>query len=186
MKKLFNEFKKFISRGNVIDLAVGVIIGSAFTAIVTSVTKGVLTPLINGLLQLILGKSSLSEIYTYLIKVMDASGNVDLVNSVYIDWGSVINAIINFFLTAIILFFIIKAINNTKELLPKFGGFTKKEYIALRKQGLTYNQIVELGKKKAEEEEAIKKAEEEEKKKHTTEGLLEQIKDILLENKNSK
>jgi len=50
MKKFFGEFKKFISRGNVVDLAVGVIIGGAFTAIVTAFTNGILKPIINFLL----------------------------------------------------------------------------------------------------------------------------------------
>lgn len=47
MKKFFNEFKTFISRGNVLDMAVGVIIGSAFTAVINSLVNGILKPLIN-------------------------------------------------------------------------------------------------------------------------------------------
>ena len=53
MKKFFREFKEFISRGNVIDLAVGVIIGGAFSAIVTSLTDNIIKPLINCILSLI-------------------------------------------------------------------------------------------------------------------------------------
>ena len=116
MKKFFEEFKKFITRGNVVDMAVGVIVGSSFTAIV------------NYLLAIIFGKDSLSGILTYLIKVempsdiLDEAGNVigtemvpDLAQSIYIDWGSFINAVINFFLIAFVLFSIVKIINKIKE-----------------------------------------------------------------------
>ena len=102
MKGFFKEFKKFITRGNVIDLAVGVIIGSAFTAIVNAVTKNILTPFINYILALILGENSLSNIFTYLKKV-EVDGVIDLAQSIYIDWGLLINAIINFLLIAFVL-----------------------------------------------------------------------------------
>ena len=72
MKKFFEEFKKFITRGNVVDMAVGVIVGSAFTAIVNGLSNFVLKPIINWLLALILGKDSLSNIHTFLIKVEKA------------------------------------------------------------------------------------------------------------------
>ena len=128
MKKFFSEFKTFITRGNVIDMAVGVIVGSAFTAIVTALSNNILKPIINWLLAIIFGKDSLSGILTYLIKVevpsdiLDEAGNVigtqmvpDLAQSIYIDWGSFINAVINFFLIAFVLFSIVKIINKIKE-----------------------------------------------------------------------
>ncbi|MBO7508536.1 MAG: MscL family protein, partial [Clostridia bacterium] len=107
MKKFFQEFKKFISRGNVIDMAVGVIIASAFTAIVTAVTGKVIMPLINWLLAVIVGGNGLDSVYTFLKKVyvLDEFGmetsTVDYANSIYIDWGALIVAIINFFLIAL-------------------------------------------------------------------------------------
>ena len=55
MKKFFKEFKEFISRGNVLDMAVGVIVGGAFTAIITALTNQILQPLINALIALISG-----------------------------------------------------------------------------------------------------------------------------------
>ena len=55
MKKFFQEFKKFITRGNIVDMSVGVIVGGAFTAIVNGLTNNILKPLINGLISLILG-----------------------------------------------------------------------------------------------------------------------------------
>ena len=98
-----SDFKTFITRGNVIDMAVGVIVGGAFTAIVNSLSNNVLRPVINWLLALILGKDSLSGIYTFLkiaYKNDDATALpvVDLEESIYIDWGAFINAIINFFI----------------------------------------------------------------------------------------
>ena len=64
MKKFFEEFKKFITRGNVIDMSVGVIVGSAFTAIVNGMGNFVLKPIINWILALIFGSNSLDGILT--------------------------------------------------------------------------------------------------------------------------
>ena len=77
MRKFFGEFKKFIMRGNVMDLAVGVIIGSAFTAIVTALSNNILRPVINWFIALICGEDSLSNIYTFLKRVVDENGVVD-------------------------------------------------------------------------------------------------------------
>jgi large conductance mechanosensitive channel len=119
MRKFFEEFKKFITRGNVLDMAVGVIVGSSFTAIVNALSNNVLKPFINFLLAIVFGKSSLSEIYTFLKKVElvaeDGTVSVDLANSIYIDWGAFLNAIINFFIVAFVLFCIVKIINKLRE-----------------------------------------------------------------------
>ena len=66
MKKFFGEFKKFITRGNVIDMSVGVIVGGAFTSIVNGMSNFILKPIINWVLAALLGSNSLSEVYTYL------------------------------------------------------------------------------------------------------------------------
>ena len=117
----FADFKKFITRGNVLDMAVGVIVGGAFTAIINGLSNNILKPIINFLLALIMGKDSLSEIYTFLgdpVYVKDASGvattEIDLANSIYIDWGAFINAVINFFLIAFTLFVIVRVINKVR------------------------------------------------------------------------
>ena len=114
----FADFKKFITRGNVLDMAVGVIVGGAFTAIINALSNNILKPIINWLLALVLGKDSLSEVFTFLKKVetTDEAGAVvvDLANSIYIDWGAFINAIINFFLIALTLFTIVRIINNIR------------------------------------------------------------------------
>lgn len=121
-KGFFAEFKAFISRGNVMDMAVGVIIGGAFTAIVTALTNGILKPLINAVIYYIFGgkQDALGKMYTFLVKVEDkTTGAIDLASSVYIDWGAFISAIINFLLIALVLFLIIKVINNVHNAAEK-------------------------------------------------------------------
>ena len=115
MKKFFEEFKKFIMRGNVIDMAVGVIVGSSFTAIVNGMSNFILKPIINWLLALILGKDALSGVFTFLKKAFTETGEIDLANSIYIDWGSFINAVINFFIVAFVLFTIVRIMNRIRE-----------------------------------------------------------------------
>ena len=121
MKNLITEFKKFITRGNVIDMSVGVIVGGAFTAIVNGMGNFILKPIVNAILALAFGSNSLSDIYTFLRKayIVDEAGRlteeVDLVNSIYIDWGSFINAVLNFFIIAVVLFFIVKIINSVRD-----------------------------------------------------------------------
>ena len=97
---MLKEFKKFIARGNVIDLAVGVIIGAAFTAIVQSLV----TNLINPLIGLFVGRIGLSNL---VLQVGDAK----------FKYGSFLNSVINFLIIAFVVFFIVKAVNK----------FTKKE-----------------------------------------------------------
>ena len=119
MKNFFAEFKKFITRGNVMDMAVGVIVGGAFTAIVNGLSNFILKPLINYLLAMILGKDTLAGIHTMLLPAytIDEAGAevLDLANSIYIDWGSFINAIINFFLIALVLFCIVRVFNRMRD-----------------------------------------------------------------------
>lgn len=101
-KGFFAEFKKFIMRGNVIDLAVGVIIGGAFQAIVSSLVDDIVTPLLG----IILGKVDFSSL---AIKIGEAT----------INYGKFITAIINFFIMALVIFAIIKVINDVSERLRK-------------------------------------------------------------------
>lgn len=115
-KGFFGEFKEFITRGNVLDMAVGVIIGGAFTAIVTALTSGILQPVINYIIGLIAGDGSLEKARTVLgepvYTIVDGNKVIDWAKTNYIDWGQFISAIINFLLVALILFIIIKAINT--------------------------------------------------------------------------
>ena len=117
MKKFFREFKQFITKGNVLDMAVGVIIGSAFSSIVTALTNKILMPLINALLAM--GGNGLEAAYTFLRVVYASDGTIDMTKSIYIDWGAFITAIINFFLIALVLFIIIKVMMNAKGFVEK-------------------------------------------------------------------
>ena len=139
MKKFFEEFKKFITRGNVLDMAVGVIVGGAFTAIVNGLSNFVLKPIINWFLSVLLGKDALSDLFTYLTKatMVDAETGetvIDLANSIYIDWGSLINAIINFIITAFVLFVIVKFVNRVKE--ESDNGLTKEVKAEIKANGI--------------------------------------------------
>ncbi len=185
MKTFFNEFKKFITRGNVVDLAVGVIIGSAFTAIVNALSNNVFKPLINFIIFKLLGSENLSEVYTVLIPV-EVNGVIDLTQSIYIDWGALINAILNFFIIAFVLFIIVKFFNRFNEkvttLKSQVETFSKSEYKALRKQGYTKKQIKKLqeekelqAKKALEEEQRLKEEEAKKNAPPTTEQLLSEI-----------
>lgn len=150
MKKFFAEFKKFITRGNVLDMSVGVIVGGAFTAIVNGMSNFILKPIINWLLALIFKSDSLSELFTFLKRVdtvdengayvLDEAGNrvADLTNSIYIDWGSFINAIINFILIALVLFIIVRTINNMKDKgeKAKKAKLTKEQKKELKAAGV--------------------------------------------------
>ena len=138
MKNFFGEFKKFITRGNVIDLAVGVIIGVAFTAIVNGLSNYVLKPLINWVICLMMGGNGFEDAVTMLepAYTTDETGAeiIDLANSIYIDWGALITTIINFFLTALVLFLIIRIINRLQE--ERADILTKEDKEELKKRGI--------------------------------------------------
>ena len=193
MKKIIAEFKKFIMRGNIVDMAVGVIVGSSFTAIVNALSNNILKPIINYLLTLIFGKDSISEVYTFLGEpVYDAEGVVELTQSIYIDWGAFINAVINFFLVATVLFAIVKIVNTVRDGQKKLVNDilddipTKADLKEMKKRKIKItddNVEAFLAEKKriAEETAAKEKAEAEEKARlerlanPTTEDLLKQI-----------
>ncbi len=108
---MLKEFKEFISRGNVLDLAVGVIIGGAFTTIVTALTTNIITPLIGVVISFIFpGSTDVNDV---------TKGLSFSYRGVKFDYGSVISAIITFIITAFVLFLIIKAVNKANTLGPK-------------------------------------------------------------------
>ncbi len=109
MKKFWGEFKKFITRGNVVDMAVGVAVASAFTAIVTAFTKGFIAPLI----ALLTNSSDLSELKWVLreaVNKYDDAGEIIEVEvaEVALLWGQFVQSIINFLIIAITFFVILK------------------------------------------------------------------------------
>lgn len=204
MKKFFNDFKKFISRGNILDMAVGVIVGNAFSAIVTAFTNKIIMPLINWLLALIGGKDGLSSVYTFLYKAVDSENNLDLTNSIYIDWGAFITAVLNFFIIAFTLFIILKVAMKSSEIWTKTNKnlkitkLTKEDKKELKKRGIKLSNFKAVNdykeeklklyneKKKQEEEEAKAKAEADRLANPTQEDLLKEIVNILKEQNSEK
>lgn len=101
-KGFIEEFKDFISRGNVVDLAVGVIIGSAFTAIVTSLVNDIIMPLVGWLI----GGINFTDLK---LVIRQGSANVE---EAAIYYGNFIQSVVNFLLIALVVFFVVKAINK--------------------------------------------------------------------------
>ena len=102
---LIEEFKKFIMRGNVMDMAVGVIVGGAFTSIVTSLNKDILTPIIG-----IFGGTDFSH-----LSIVLGSGE----EAPVLAYGNFITAVLNFLITAFVIFILVKGINTINERFEK-------------------------------------------------------------------
>ena len=182
MKKLFIEFKQFISKGNIVDLAIAVVLGNAFNKIVTSLVNSVVMPLIG----LATGGASISD-WKWVIR----EANPELgISENAVNYGIFLQAIIDFLIIAICLFIALKIVKSarnriekTKVVLQKsFNELTKKEKKKLKKQGIDVEKL-EQENKDANVEEAIKKSEEvakvEEPKPSKEEELLTQIRDLL-------
>ena len=100
--KIFKEFKEFIRRGNVMDLAVGIIIGGAFTSIVNSLVDDIINPLIG------------------MIGGTDLTGYVSVLkDEATLNYGSFLTAIINFLIMAVVVFFLIKSINTMSKVFTR-------------------------------------------------------------------
>lgn len=110
MKALLKEFKEFINRGNVMDLAVGVIIGGAFTSIVTSLTDNIINPLIS-----VIAGGSATQISGLVVPGTD------------IDFGAFISACINFLIVAFVVFMLVKALNKAQAAAEALTGATPAE-----------------------------------------------------------
>lgn len=112
MKKFMQEFKEFAVKGNMIDMAIGVIIGGAFTALVTAFTGNIVNPL----LALIPGVDSLDNSLKIVLKEATVNAAGEPVEEVAIKFGAFIAAIITFLILALIVFFIVKGINKMRSL----------------------------------------------------------------------
>jgi len=151
MKKFWTEFKAFISRGNIMNMAVGVIVGAAFSAIVTALTNNIIRPFINWVLAIITGGDGLSSVFTFLkkVEVLDTTTGeyvVDLANSIYIDWGAFITAIIDFFIIAFTIFMIMKLLMGAQGFIKKtINDYpTRAERKQLKKEGVNLKDYDEL------------------------------------------
>lgn len=109
MKKFLREFREFISKGNVLDLAVGVIIGGAFSSVVKGLTDNIIQPLLN------------------CIGGAEVQGKIHLVGDNYLDYGAFISAVINFIIMAFVIFVIVKLVNKAEETAVKFANKHKEE-----------------------------------------------------------
>lgn len=127
MKKFFDEFKEFISRGSVMDLAVGVIMGSAFTAIVTSLVDNIITPLLG----IILNGVNFSELS---VQVGDAT----------IKYGMFIQSVINFLLISLVIFCMVKALNTARNKLNRKKEAEAQEEAAADPQVVLLEEIRDL------------------------------------------
>ena len=108
MKKFFEEFKAFITKGNVLDMAVGVIVGGAFGAITSSLVGNVITPLLAWLF-----KAPNTDALNITLRAADEAAGTE---AVVLGLGTFVGAIINFLVIALVLFSVIKAFNKAREL----------------------------------------------------------------------
>ena len=106
---MFKEFKEFISKGNVMDMAVGLVTGSAFTAIVTSLVNDVIMPCIG----ILVGGLNFSDLKVTLKAAKDGADAVTL------NYGSFIQAVINFLIVAFVIFLVVKAMNKMRAAAEK-------------------------------------------------------------------
>ena len=106
---MFKEFKQFISKGNVMDMAVGLVTGSAFTAIVSSLVNDVIMPLIG----LLVGGFNFTDLKITLKAATEGAEAVTL------NYGSFIQAVINFLIVAFVIFLVVKAMNKMREAAEK-------------------------------------------------------------------
>lgn len=116
MKKFLQEFKDFITKGNVLDMAIGVIIGAAFKDIVTSLTNNIIQPILDLIVKTEFGAKIL----------LKGEGEA----AVYLEYGQFISSVINFLIMAFIIFLIVKAIKKAEELGNKLVKLGKKDEIA--------------------------------------------------------
>lgn len=113
MKKFLEEFKAFISKGNVLDMAVGVIIGGAFGSVVSGLTDNIIQPLLN------------------CIGGAEVQGKIRLFGTEnYLDYGAFISAVINFLIMALVVFLIVKSVNKISETAHKLAIKDEEETAA--------------------------------------------------------
>lgn len=162
MRKLFKEFKQFIAKGNIVDLAIAVVLGNAFNKIVSTLVNSVIMPLIG----LATGGASISDWKWVIVEeVRDEAGTI-LVSENAVAYGAFLQAIIDFLIIAICLFAAMKIvkfsrnkIEKTKTILQKeIKDLTKKDKKKLKKQGIDVDKLETDG-EDIKVEEAIKKTE---------------------------
>lgn len=189
MKKFWEDFKKFITRGNVVDMAVGVAVASAFTAIVTAFTKGFITPL----LALLTNNSDLSDMKWIIrpeVSHLDEAGTVVVDTAeVALLWGAFVQKIIDFLIIAFVLFLVMRiasavAARSAKIRERMINAVTDRDEKAAEAAAIKAKEEEEAAAKAAEEAKAAEKAarlalEQEENRKKAEIELLTEIRDLL-------
>ena len=203
MKKLVGEFKKFITRGNVLDMAVGMIIATAFNKIVSSLVNDIIMPLITWGT----GAASLKDLSVPLRYTVNPETGL---SEVSLSWayGNVLQTVIDFLIIALSVFIMVKIVNASRDKLMELTAFAKKETSkevrqekkVIREKAKLENRKFKEGwaehiaeKTKTAEEERLLKEEEEKKKAEeyalanpSTETLLAEIRDLLKSEKATK
>lgn len=194
MKKFFKEFRSFISKGNVFDMAVGLIIATAFNKIVSSLVNDIIMPLITWGT----GAASLADLSVVLRRAEDGTATLTWA------YGNFLQTVIDFLIIAFSVFCMVKVITSSQKKFKELGEFvseqSKKEKRAERKvlraqakvENRPFREVwlehekekerIALEKAKLEKEEQEKKALEEKLANPTQEQLLIQIRDLLKEN----
>ena len=187
MKKFFKEFKTFITRGNVLDMAVGVVVGGAFSKIVTSLVNNIIMPAIAALFG---GKSVADLKWVISPEIVDDAGKVVKAEAA-IGYGLFIQNIIDFLLIAFVLFCVLRVVmmlqNGTASERQIRKALTREEKAKLKAEGKTYKEIREAAIQKLADEKARKEQEEAAKKAsiETTDDILKDIRSLLSEKKDA-
>ncbi len=172
---IITEFKKFIFRGNVVDMAVGVIVASAFSKIVTSLTNAIIMPIINWILSNFIKDGEIKTILRP--EVVDAEGVVT-VTEIAINWSVFIQAIIDFLLIAVFIFTVVKVFKAVTTKLQAARSFLNRKEEA-EKKALEEAKAAEEKAKQAEALVALTKANEEKAQTASTNQLLIEIIELL-------
>lgn len=182
MRKFFREFKEFISRGNILDMAIGVIIGNAFGKIVTSLVNDILMPLVTWAC----GASSLADL-SVTLRWTEVAG--EKIPSLTWNYGNFIQTIIDFLIVALCIFLILKLIMKAKQVAQTAkenaakGKPTKEQKAILKERGVDLKDkaAVKAGLEQLNKEEEERKAQEEANKPkvETEADVLKEIRELL-------
>ena len=193
MRKFWQDFQKFIKRGNVVDMAVGVAVASAFTAIVTAFTKGFINPLLA-----LISNNSTQEDLKWVIRpeIIDEATQEVIQSEVAILWGGFMQAIINFLIVALSLFIVMRLVAHFSDRAKKLSTDVKNlltdddekaaaaaEALKLEEEAKAKAEAEAKAKEEAERLEAEAKAKalalEAENREKREEELLTEIRDLL-------
>jgi large conductance mechanosensitive channel len=191
----FSDFKKFISKGNILDLAIGMIIGSAFTTIVNSFVKGIVMPLLNllnpkGVGDIFVGVGSKVQVPGDVASTIASDGQTYLTGEwyfkQYLNVSTFINAVLNFLIISLVLFTVARIIRkvSSKAEEHKMEIYNKLHQEELQAAKEKADKEALLAKEKADKEalEALQKVQKEEAYKEDQMKLLSEIRDLLKNN----